>query len=197
MLCADRGIALIEDCAQAAGARRNGRRAGAFGDAAAFSFDPTMNLAALGDGGAVATSSDEIAERVRRLRQYGWGRKYEVTLDGGRNSRLDELQAAILRVAPPAPRRGECRAAQHRPPLRRGAAGATPARFVARDAEDYVAHLAVLVADEPLRVASRARSRRRSRPRRTTRSPTTARLRGAPTMPTLASRSPSTRASTC
>src|SRR5262249_4956660 len=96
VLCADRGIALIEDCAQAAGARRNGRRAGAFGDAAVFSFYPTKNLAALGDGGAVATSSDEIAERVRRLRQYGWGRKYEIVLAGGQNSRLDELQAAIL-----------------------------------------------------------------------------------------------------
>lgn len=90
-LCRDRGIAVVEDCAQAAGARRNGLRAGAFGDAAAFSFYPTKNLAALGDGGAVSTGSDEVADRVRRLRQYGWGQKYEISLLGGSNSRLDEL----------------------------------------------------------------------------------------------------------
>jgi dTDP-4-amino-4,6-dideoxygalactose transaminase len=153
VLCAARGIALIEDCAQAAGARRNGRRAGAFGDAAAFSFYPTKNLAALGDGGAVATSSDEIAERVRRLRQYGWGRKYEVTVTGGRNSRLDELQAAVLRAR--LPRLDDANAARRS--IVRRYAEALPdeaARFVARDEEDYVAHLAVLVADEPLRVAA-------------------------------------------
>src|SRR5262245_2447465 len=153
VLCADRGIALIEDCAQAAGARRNGRRAGAFGDAAAFSFYPTKNLAALGDGGAVATSSDEIAERVRRLRQYGWGRKYEVTIPGGGNSRLDELQAAILRVR--LAHLDEANAARRS--IVRRYAEALPdevGRFVARDAEDYVAHLAVLAADEPLRVAA-------------------------------------------
>ena len=88
---------MIEDCAQAAGARRNGRRAGSFGDVAAFSFYPTKNLGALGDGGAVATTNDEIAERVRRLRQYGWDREVRDHAAGGRNSRLDELQAAVLR----------------------------------------------------------------------------------------------------
>ena len=82
---------------------RRGRsgRAGSVGDAAAFSFYPTKNLGALGDGGAVATSQPEVAEQVRRLRQYGWDAKYTVAADGGRNSRLDELQAAVLRARLP------------------------------------------------------------------------------------------------
>jgi dTDP-4-amino-4,6-dideoxygalactose transaminase len=95
--CASRGLKLIEDCAQAHGARWNGRRVGSFGDAAAFSFYPTKNLGALGDGGAVATNSLAIAERIRSLRQYGWEDRY-VSAEPGINSRLDELQAAILRV---------------------------------------------------------------------------------------------------
>jgi aminotransferase EvaB len=93
-LCHERGIPVVEDCAQAAGAHG----AGSFGDAAAFSFYPTKNLGAFGDGGAVATNRPEVAERVRRLRQYGWGSKYRVTERGGRNSRIDELQATVLRV---------------------------------------------------------------------------------------------------
>jgi aminotransferase EvaB len=96
--CAAQGVALLEDCAQAHGARVQGRCVGGFGDAAAFSFYPTKNLGALGDGGAVVTQRAEIAERVLQLRQYGWSRKYEVALQGGRNSRLDEMQAAVLRV---------------------------------------------------------------------------------------------------
>jgi dTDP-4-amino-4,6-dideoxygalactose transaminase len=94
-------IPVIEDCAQAHGAHFDGRRAGAWGIAAAFSFYPTKNLGALGDGGAVVTSNMDIADRVRRLRQYGWGAKYRATEAGGRNSRLDELQAAVLRVKLP------------------------------------------------------------------------------------------------
>jgi len=92
-----KGITLIEDCAQAHGARdASGRAAGSFGDIASFSFYPTKNLGALGDGGAVVTRHAEIAARVRQLRQYGWGQKYTNELAGGRNSRLDELQAAML-----------------------------------------------------------------------------------------------------
>ena len=91
----------MEDCAQAIGAAGPGGRAGSLGDAAAFSFYPTKNLGALGDGGAVATPHAELAERVRSLRQYGWDSKYAVGMDGGRNSRLDELQAALLRVRLP------------------------------------------------------------------------------------------------
>jgi dTDP-4-amino-4,6-dideoxygalactose transaminase len=91
-------VALIEDCAQAHGARRDGACAGSLGDIGCFSFYPTKNLGALGDAGAVTTSDAGLAQRMRSLRQYGWERKYRVELDGGRNSRLDELQAAMLRV---------------------------------------------------------------------------------------------------
>lgn len=94
-LCEDRGVPLIEDCAQSHGAQSGGKLAGSFGTASAFSFYPTKNLGAIGDGGAVCTDS-ETAERVGRLRQYGWSSKYTVGSEGGRNSRLDELQAAFL-----------------------------------------------------------------------------------------------------
>jgi dTDP-4-amino-4,6-dideoxygalactose transaminase len=96
------GVPVVEDCAQAHGARgEDGRCAGSYGDAACFSFYPTKNLGALGDGGAVATNDPALAGRVRRLRQYGWSSKYRNELGGGRNSRLDELQAAFLRVMLP------------------------------------------------------------------------------------------------
>jgi dTDP-4-amino-4,6-dideoxygalactose transaminase len=90
-------LRVIEDCAQAHGARLQGRRVGAWGDAAGFSFYPTKNLGAIGDGGAVTTNDPRLAERVLRLRQYGWRERY-VSETPGTNSRLDELQAAILRV---------------------------------------------------------------------------------------------------
>lgn len=91
-----RGIPVVEDCAQAHGAKRDGKRAGAHGTIGCFSFYPTKNLGALGDGGAVVTDDTAIASRVRALRQYGWSSKYHADLPGGRNSRLDELQAAVL-----------------------------------------------------------------------------------------------------
>lgn len=94
--CAQAGVALLEDCAQAHGAQVGDQRVGTFGDAAAFSFYPTKNLGALGDGGAVVTRHAAVAAQVRRLRQYGWAHKYQVVSAGGCNSRLDELQAAIL-----------------------------------------------------------------------------------------------------
>ncbi len=100
--CAERhGLALIEDCAQAHGAQLNGRRAGSWGDIGCFSFYPTKNLGAMGDGGAILTSDFQVAQHARQLRQYGWSRKYEAQLHGGCNSRLDELQAAILRAKLP------------------------------------------------------------------------------------------------
>ncbi len=96
------GVALIEDCAQSHGAQaEDGKRAGSFGDIAAFSFFPTKNLGALGDGGAVVTSNTALAVRVRSLRQYGWTSKYTVADSGARNSRLDEMQAALLSVKLP------------------------------------------------------------------------------------------------
>ena len=90
-------LLLIEDAAQAHGATGDGRKAGAFGDAAAFSFFPTKNLGALGDGGAVVTDDTVLAERVAALRNYGSDVKYR-HLFQGLNSRLDEMQAALLRV---------------------------------------------------------------------------------------------------
>ncbi len=98
----EHGVPVIEDCAQAHGASRAGRRAGSWGDISCFSFYPTKNLGALGDGGAICTSDAALAERVRQLRTYGWSTKYHNDLSGGRNSRLDEMQAALLRVKLPA-----------------------------------------------------------------------------------------------
>jgi dTDP-4-amino-4,6-dideoxygalactose transaminase len=90
-------LRVIEDCAQAHGAVLRGHKVGTWGHLAAFSFYPTKNLGALGDGGAVVTDDTGLAERVRLLRQYGWRQRY-VSEVAGSNSRLDELQAAILRV---------------------------------------------------------------------------------------------------
>ncbi|MGE0800869.1 MAG: DegT/DnrJ/EryC1/StrS family aminotransferase [Lautropia sp.] len=91
------GLRIVEDCAQAHGAVWRGIRVGCFGDAAAFSLYPTKNLAALGDGGIVATGDAAVAERIAALRQYGWRERY-ISAEAGVNSRLDELQAAVLRV---------------------------------------------------------------------------------------------------
>ncbi len=96
-LCRRHGLALIEDCAQAHGAAWNGQRVGTFGDAATFSFYPTKNMGALGDGGAVVLRDARRGEDVGALRQYGWHKHY-ISDSAGVNSRLDELQAAILRV---------------------------------------------------------------------------------------------------
>ena len=96
-LARQHGLLLIEDAAQAHGATREGRKAGAFGDAAAFSFYPAKNLGALGDGGAVVTGDARLAERVAALRNYGSETKYHHLFQGV-NSRLDEIQAALLRV---------------------------------------------------------------------------------------------------
>ena len=90
-------LRVIEDCAQAHGATYGGRRVGAFGDMACFSFYPTKNLGAFGDGGMIVTNDGELAARARLLREYGWGERY-VSCGQGWNSRLDEIQAAVLRV---------------------------------------------------------------------------------------------------
>lgn len=96
-----RGVPVIEDCAQAHGAEVEGGKAGSWGRLSCFSFYPTKNLGALGDGGAIVTSDSELAARVRQLRQYGWSTKYNISLPHGRNSRLDELQAALLNIKLP------------------------------------------------------------------------------------------------
>ncbi|MGY4909545.1 DegT/DnrJ/EryC1/StrS family aminotransferase [Micromonospora aurantiaca (nom. illeg.)] len=96
-LASRHGLAVLEDCAQAHGARYHGRLAGTLGDAAAFSFYPTKVLGAYGDGGAVVTDDDSVQRALRRLRYYGMEERYYVVQTPGHNSRLDEVQAEILR----------------------------------------------------------------------------------------------------
>lgn len=96
-ICRRHGLLLIEDCAQAHGALLNGVRVGGLGDIACYSFYPTKNLGAFGDGGAVATNDKAIADRARAIRQYGWKERYLSDVKG-MNTRLDEIQAAILAV---------------------------------------------------------------------------------------------------
>lgn len=141
-LCRNADVQLIEDCAQAAGARRGGATAGSFGDVATFSFYPTKNLGAFGDGGAIVTSDEALARRVRMLRQYGWAAKYVIDIEGGRNSRLDEMQAAVLRV--------RLRSLDSDNERRRTivsryvkAATGTAVTVLAADGEHHVGHLAV------------------------------------------------------
>jgi len=99
LAAADRlGIPIVEDCAQAHGAILGGKRAGAWGAIGCYSFYPTKNLGALGDGGAIVCGDAALAQSVRLLRQYGWSSKYHSSVAGGRNSRLDEIQAAFLRA---------------------------------------------------------------------------------------------------
>jgi len=93
----EHNLLVIEDCAQSPGAMYKGKRVGSLGDAGCFSFYPTKNLGAIGDGGAVITNYKDLAQRIERLRQYGWDEK-RITQEPGLNSRLDEMQAAILNV---------------------------------------------------------------------------------------------------
>ena len=93
----ENNLYVIEDCAQAHGALYQGKPVGSFGDLGCFSFYPTKNLGAIGDGGAVVTSDEALADKVRLLREYGWAEKFNSSIHGW-NSRLDEIQAAILRV---------------------------------------------------------------------------------------------------
>lgn len=90
-------VAVVEDCAQAHGAEIQGKKVGGFGVCSAFSFYPTKNLGALGDGGFIATNDAALYQRLLLLRQYGWERKFVSKIEGV-NSRLDEMQAAVLRI---------------------------------------------------------------------------------------------------
>jgi dTDP-4-amino-4,6-dideoxygalactose transaminase len=90
-------LRVIEDCAQAHGALYRDQRVGSWGDIGCFSFYPTKNLGAIGDGGMIVTDDEELSARVQMLREYGWKRRF-ISETAGTNSRLDELQAAILRV---------------------------------------------------------------------------------------------------
>jgi dTDP-4-amino-4,6-dideoxygalactose transaminase len=140
------GIAVVEDCAQALGAFDGQSRVGSVADVATTSFYPTKNLGALGDGGAIFTNNPEIAERVVALRQYGWTSKYHATIPMGTNSRLDELQAAFLRL--------KLRSLDENNDRRRfihskysNAAGKS-VRFVNQSGPGYVGHLAVIEAQD-------------------------------------------------
>lgn len=149
------GILVVEDCSQSLGARLNGRTAGAFGDIATTSFYPTKNLAALGDGGAVFTNNLALSGSVRALRQYGWDAKYHIAQDHGRNSRLDEMQAAVLRVRLPLlDWMNDRRRAIH---ARYQEASSLSARVVGSASESFVAHLAVLTAGDRDGVRARLR----------------------------------------
>jgi len=99
-ICQSHGLYLVEDACQAHGARYRHRRVGTIGHVGVFSFYPTKNLGGYGDGGMVVTADPTVAERLRRLREYGWRQRF-VSEEVGTNSRLDEIQAACLRVKLP------------------------------------------------------------------------------------------------
>jgi dTDP-4-amino-4,6-dideoxygalactose transaminase len=138
---------VVEDCAQAAGARYGDRRVGSLGDVACFSFYPTKNLGAIGDGGMVLTSNAALAERVRRLRQYGWDESRK-TGEVGVNSRLDALQAAILRAKLPALDRDNARRNAIAGRYTCGLAGLPLTVPVERDNTSHAYHLYVVKCDD-------------------------------------------------
>jgi aminotransferase EvaB len=138
-------VPILEDCAQAHGGRFGGRRVGALGDIATFSFYPTKNLGAFGDGGAIVTSCPALADACFALRQYGWAAKYTVAVEGGRNSRLDEVQAAILRVLLPGL---EVANENRRAVLRHYAAVMPKGVSLVSNPRDGVAHLAIVLCEE-------------------------------------------------
>jgi aminotransferase EvaB len=151
------GVPLVEDCAQAHGAAIGGRKAGSWGTLACFSFYPTKNLGALGDGGAITTKDGQLAQRVKSLRQYGWSAKYQCS-EYGRNSRMDEMQAAILRAKLPHldgwnARRREIAAAYSAALL--GQPVECPRNF----GEEYVAHLYVIRSQERDRIRAALQAR--------------------------------------
>ncbi|MBE7186245.1 MAG: DegT/DnrJ/EryC1/StrS family aminotransferase, partial [Methylobacterium mesophilicum] len=139
------GVPILEDCAQAHGATLGSRRVGSLGDIATFSFYPTKNLGAFGDGGAIVTSRKDLADGCRAARQYGWSSKYTIAAPWGRNSRLDEVQAAILRVLLP----GLDEANAKRLAILDSYADSAPAGVsVVRSRTGTVAHLAVVLCDD-------------------------------------------------
>lgn len=141
------GLRIVEDCAQAVGARYRGRMVGGLGDIACFSFYPTKNLGAIGDGGIVVTRSSELSSRVRRLRQYGWDESRN-THEVGVNSRLDTLQASILRATLPHLDAENVRRAAIARRYNEGLAGLPLTSPAARLEDSHVYHLYVVRCDE-------------------------------------------------
>ncbi len=154
--CRNAGVALIEDCAQAHGARLDGQRLGTFGRAAAFSLYPTKNLGALGDGGVLTTDDAALADRIAALRQYGWRQRYVSDLVGV-NSRLDEVQAAILRARLPHLDAGNARRRAIAEAYDAALAGGPIAPPARRPGAEHVFHQYVL--RMPDRAAAQARLR--------------------------------------
>lgn len=143
-ICNAHQIPVVEDCAQSLGAKVDGGFAGTFGAIGTTSFYPTKNLGALGDGGAVFTNDQELAARVRQLRQYGWSSKYTREASKGRNSRMDEIQAAVVhaRLAHLDDRNLQ------RQSIHAQLERANSSRMVNHRSNSFVAHLAVMITDE-------------------------------------------------
>lgn len=136
-------LEVVEDCAQSHGARYGDRITGSIGRVGCFSFYPSKNLGALGDAGAVVTGDAELAKRLRRLRVYGWERKYHSVDAGGINSRMDELQAAVLRARlPQLDRWNELR--RERASWYRELLGDVPRLVLPEDEPGHVYHLFVV-----------------------------------------------------
>ena len=144
-LCSAAGVPLVEDCAQAFGASVGGQPAGSFGHIATTSFYPSKNLGAFGDGGAVFTQTEELAETVASLAQYGWGDRFHVERFGGINSRLDEVQAMVLSAV----LEGLSARNERRREICRRYADALPGarRLIGSFDERFVGHLAVIVTE--------------------------------------------------
>jgi dTDP-4-amino-4,6-dideoxygalactose transaminase len=144
-ICDEAGVLLIEDCAQAFGAKFEGKNAGSWGDAATFSFYPTKNLGAFGDGGAISFKELSHLSCARQLAQYGWSTRYEVTMIGGVNSRIDEIQAAVLLLRL---QNLDEENSKRRIIIKRYLDSLSDKRTVVfLDDESFVGHLAVLVTD--------------------------------------------------
>jgi dTDP-4-amino-4,6-dideoxygalactose transaminase len=142
-ICDEFSIPLIEDCAQSIGARINSKPAGTFGSMASLSFYPTKNLGGMGDGGAVVCSNEELASLVSQLAQYGWGDRYTVEIPNGFNSRIDEIQAAILCAKFPLLEENNKRRRQI---IEKYSASITGQRsMIFENSDRFVAHLAIMV----------------------------------------------------
>jgi dTDP-4-amino-4,6-dideoxygalactose transaminase len=152
-----RRLRVIEDCAQCTGGRYGPRRLGSLGDIACFSFYPTKNLGAIGDGGMVVTSDADLAARVRRLRQYGWDETRK-THELGRNSRLDPMQAAILAAKLPHLDADNARRAAIAARYDRGLAATSFVLPAARANATHVYHLYVLRCDDRSRLMAHLRA---------------------------------------
>lgn len=155
--CRAHGVVVIEDCAQAHGARIDGRMVGTLGDAAAFSLYPTKNLAALGDAGILATRDEVLAENIAAIRQYGWKRRY-ISDAIGVNSRLDEIQAAVLRVRLPLLAAGNARRREVAAAYDAALSGTAIAAPVRRANVEHVYHQYVIRSPQRDELAARLRA---------------------------------------